>query len=157
MNTFKQYGRILTALALLAIVVLICVAVAHYGERRFAAGVEAGRNAVLADDGRAQQQVHQAQEALQSLSAAAGAHLHQSLATTLPAIQGQAHDTVETIRTIYRDRPVPVDGCGRPAGVQEQLDAAVQRANAAISAGSDVRSDAAGDAPGPRPSAGVVR
>jgi len=40
------------------------------------------------------------------------------------------HETIERVRTIYRDRPVPAD-CIWPDGMQAELDAAVRRANAA--------------------------
>lgn len=108
------------------------VAIARYGTGRY----EAGRAVVLADDARAAEQLHQQQDRLAALSAFAGLDLQQHLDTQLPAIQGQTHDAVETIRTVYRDRPVPAGAaasCSRPDGVQQVLDAAVQRANAAAS------------------------
>ena len=49
---------------------------------------------------------------------------------TLPAIDLRSHDARERVRTIYRDSPV-VAGCIRPDGVQEILDAARERTNAA--------------------------
>jgi hypothetical protein len=53
------------------------------------------------------------------------------LRANLPPIQEKARDAIERVRTIYRDRPIPVDACVRPVGVQAELDAARQRANTA--------------------------
>ena len=50
------------------------------------------------------------------------------LAAQLPIIETVKYETVERVRTIYRDVPVPA-GCVRPAGVQAELDQARQRAN----------------------------
>lgn len=52
------------------------------------------------------------------------------LAAQLPIIETVKYETVERVRTIYRDVPVPA-GCVRPDGVQAELDQARQRANAA--------------------------
>lgn len=107
-------------------------ALKHYGDGRY----EAGRSAVLADDARAAEQLYQQHDRLNSLSAYAGLQLQTQLDTQLPTIQGQTHDAVETIHTVYRDRPVAAGdtaSCSRPDGVQNVLDAAVDRANAAAS------------------------
>ncbi|MBN8922336.1 MAG: hypothetical protein BGP10_12480 [Rhodanobacter sp. 68-29] len=109
---------------------------AHYGATRYAAGEMAGRDAVLADDARAAAQLQQQRAQLDQFSAVAGTALHSFLGKQLPAIEAQSHASVESIRTIYRDRPVPADQCARPAGVQAELDQAVDAANAA--AASDV-------------------
>lgn len=151
MNTLQTYGRRIGAVLVVLAVVAVCYAIAHYGTSRYSAGVEAGRNAVLADDARAVQQAQQARDALDAYSAAAGGRLQQSLGTALPIIQGQTHDTTETIRTIYRDRPVPAVACSRPDGVQDQLNAAIDRANAAAGPPGDVRPDPAGTGAGTRP------
>ena len=135
MNTIKKYGRLICVLAVVLAVAAACYAIVHYGSSRYASGVQDGRNAVLADDARAAQQALVARAALDSDSAAAGTKLQQNLGASLPTIQGQTHDTIETIRSIYRDRPVLVDGCSRPDGVQTQLDAAVERANTAAKSG----------------------
>ncbi len=52
------------------------------------------------------------------------------LAAQLPIIETVKYETVERVRTIYRDMPVPT-GCVRPPGVQAELDQARQRANVA--------------------------
>ncbi|MET3652463.1 hypothetical protein [Dyella japonica] len=148
MNTLKQYGRLIAGVLIILFIIAICWAVVHYGNTRYAAGVDAGRNAVLADDARQVAQVQEARNALDSLSASAGQQLQHNLGTALPAIQAQTHDTIETIRTVYRDRPAAAVNCSRPDGVQSALDQAVDRANAAAGAPSDVRSDTAPAAAG---------
>lgn len=63
----------------------------------------------------------------------------------LPPIEIKAYESRERVRTIYRDRPV-AGQCVRPSGVQEELNAARDRANAAIGAvrtGADAGSPAA--------------
>lgn len=108
------------------------IGVAHYGAGRY----EAGRAVVLADDARAAEKLHEQHNRLTALSAFTGLELQHQLNAMLPAIQGQTHDAVETIRTVYRDRPVPDDAsatCSRPDRVQQVLDQAVDRANAAAS------------------------
>jgi hypothetical protein len=67
------------------------------------------------------------------------------LRANLPPIQEKSRDAIERVRTIYRDRPVAVASCARPDGVQAELDAARQRANAAAGRMLD-RTDAAGPA-----------
>ncbi|MGC1549087.1 MAG: hypothetical protein WA777_11210 [Rhodanobacter sp.] len=143
MNTIKKYTRLIGVLLLALAMAWACFAMAHYGATRYAAGVQDGRNEVLADDARAVAQAQLARDDLDAFSAAAGHQLHQTLGVQLPAIQEQTHDTVEAIRTIYRDRVVPVDVCSRPDGVQAQLDQAIDRANAAARTTGDLRSDAA--------------
>lgn len=55
------------------------------------------------------------------------------LRVTIPPIEIRTHETVERVRIAYRDRPVAGE-CVRPIGVQADLDAARERANAAIGA-----------------------
>jgi hypothetical protein len=135
-------GYALRFLALGLVIALAVIAAERHAVQRYAEGVQDGRNAVLADDARAAQQAQQAHNQLAAWSAAAGTALQSKLGTQLPTIQGQTHDTIDTIRTIYRDRPVPGDRCSRPDGVQAQLDAAIDRANAAVTAAGNVRPDA---------------
>lgn len=63
-------------------------------------------------------------------SDAAASSILDYLAAQLPIIETVRYETVDRVRTIYRDVPVPV-GCERPDGVQAELDQARQRANAA--------------------------
>jgi len=111
----------------IALVTSGAIAVRHYGNGRF----EDGRNAVLADDARASAQLQADRDALDEYSALATGVLDTTLGTQLPVIQGQTHDTLETIRTVYRDRPAADVACARPDGVQTALNAAVDRANQA--------------------------
>jgi hypothetical protein len=132
--------RIYAYLAALLLLSLLAGSVAlyihHYGVTRF----EAGRNDVLASDARASAQLQQQRDQLNTFSALATTTLNQNLGTQLPAIQAKTNDTIETIRTVYRDRPVADVACSRPASVQTSLDAAIDRANAA--AGGQLRPNA---------------
>lgn len=123
-------ARILAAVAVAA---LLVAGVLTYGAVRYAAGEQAGRNAVLADDARAAAAAQTKADALQSISLQRGHALTLQLSADLPKIEAATHDTQATIRTIYRDRPAAAgaDLCSRPARVQQQLDAAIARANAA--------------------------
>jgi hypothetical protein len=125
MKSIYRYAGV--ALAAIGLVTLGAIAVRHYGNGRF----EDGRNAVLADDARAAVQRQTDRDALDRYSALATGTLTTALGTQLPAIQGQTHDTLETIRTVYRDRPAADVACARPDGVQTALNAAVERANQA--------------------------
>lgn len=129
MNPLTRYA--VGALLLLGLLLAARAWLHSYGDARYAAGRTDGANAVLADDARAVAQARTAQDAIANLAAAAGSDLQRHLGTALPTIEGQTHDAVETVRTIYRDRLVPGAACQRPDGVQKQLDAAVARANAA--------------------------
>ena len=63
-------------------------------------------------------------------SAEASGSMLDYLAASMPRIEETINATVERVRTVYRDRIEPA-GCERPAGVQAELDAARDRANAA--------------------------
>jgi len=99
-----------------------------YGARQF----EAGRQQVLAADAVAThaEQAKATQRAADA--AAAGVDLHIALDTQLPKIEATTNDAAEKVRTIYLAQPAADRAvCQRPAGVQEELDAARRRANAA--------------------------
>jgi len=142
MNPLYKIGAI--ALVIIALMLGIAAAIHHYGDTRF----EAGRNDVLASDARAAAQLQQQHDQFTTFSALATTTLNQNLGTQLPAIQAHTNDTVETIRTVYRDRPVADPACSRPASVQTSLDAAIDRANAA--AGGELRPDTSPGAAAPR-------
>lgn len=127
------YKYAAVALLVLLLAVAAAVSIGRYGANRYAAGDQAGRNAVLASATTQAQQLQQQHAALEQFSSFATTALNQWLSHEVPAIQEQTHATTEVIRTIYRARPAG-DLCARPAGVQEQLDQAVARANAAIAA-----------------------
>lgn len=63
-------------------------------------------------------------------STAATGSMLDYLAASMPKIEETKNAAAERVRTIYRDRPVPAV-CQRPDGVQAELDAARERANAA--------------------------
>lgn len=146
------------AIALIVVGALAVVGVEHWGTGRYNAGHDAGRNEILASYAQTAQQYQRGQDALDKYAAAAGQTLNQTLGATLPKIQGNTHDTVETIRTVYVHDPVPAGNCGRPAGVQDALDAAVERANAAVKAAAGgLRSDTPASSSTGRPAAGDDR
>lgn len=146
------------AIALIIVGALVIVGVEHWGNGRYDAGHDAGRNEVLASYAQTAKQYQQAQDALDKYAAAAGQALNQTLGAALPTIQGNTHESVETIRTVYVHDPVPAASCGRPAGVQDALDAAVERANAAVKAASGgLRSDPAAGSSSASPAAGDDR
>lgn len=132
MSRLYVYAAIVAALLLLIAATL--VERHRYGDARYAAGEQAGRNAVLADDARAAAELQRQHDQLEQFSALTTTSLHQFLGEKLPANEAQSHASKEAIRIIYRDRPVPADRCSRPAGVQDQLDQAVDAANAAATA-----------------------
>jgi hypothetical protein len=84
------------ALAAIALVTWGVAAVHDYGEDRF----QDGPNDVLASDARATAKLQADRDALDRYSALATGTLATTLAAQLPAIQGQTHATIETIRTV---------------------------------------------------------
>lgn len=96
----------------------------------YSAGKEAGSNACEARHAKAAEAAAAEIERRDTASAAASGSMLDYLAAQMPKIEETKNATVERVRTIYRDRPVPV-GCVRPDGVQAELDAARERANAA--------------------------
>lgn len=67
------------------------------------------------------------------------------LGANLPAIETRTHDTIERIRTVYRDRPVPAM-CQRPDSVRAELDEARSRANGTSARGLPAQRTSAGAA-----------
>ncbi|MGA0588708.1 hypothetical protein ACO2Q2_16515 [Dyella sp. KRB-257] len=137
--------KILAALVLALAGILAVIA---YGHHRYAQGV-ADQQAkdqsaqAIADRAAATQAQQHVTDA-----AAAGHALAVQIETTLPKIEVATHDTAQRIRTIYLAAPGAAGGtpaCDRPDGVQQQLDEAIARANAA--AVGDLRPDPAGPAP----------
>lgn len=103
---------------------------AYVAHAIYAAGKESGTNACEALHARAAEQAAVEVDRRDTASAAASGSMLDYLAANLPRIEETKNATVERVRTIYRDRPVSV-GCERPAGVQDELDAARERARAA--------------------------
>lgn len=122
---------IAAAIALALLTAAVLLERHHYGSTRYAAGETAGRNAVLADDARAAQQLQRQRDQLDQFSVLANAAMHAFLGNELPANEAQSHASEESIRVIYRDRTVPAEQCSRPDGVQAQLDQAVDTVNSA--------------------------
>src|SRR5690349_14968718 len=91
---------------------------------------EAGRPQLRAADATHAEQAKATQRAADA--AAAGVDLHIALDTQLPKLEATTNDAAEKVRTIYLAQPAADRAvCQRPAGVQEELDAARRRANAA--------------------------
>lgn len=65
----------------------------------------------------------------------AGSALNEELGQKLPAAEEAAHESVERIRTVYIDRPVPA-GCAWSGGVLDELEAGRAAANRAVRSGS---------------------
>ena len=125
--TLKQYAALILAALVMIALLAGALAIHHYGATRYADGLAAGRQQVLDDDARAAAHLQQQRDALNQFSAFTGLQLQHTLDATLPTIEASTHDTIETIRTVYRDRPAPAmaaDACRRPDGVQQQLDPA---------------------------------
>lgn len=91
---------------------------------------EAGTNACEAKHVAAAEKVAAEIDRRDTASADASGSMLDYLAAQMPKIEETRNATVERVRTIYRDRPVPT-GCERPAGVLDELDAARERARAA--------------------------
>jgi hypothetical protein len=117
------------ALAAITLVAYGAALVHGYSEGRF----QDGRNDVLASDARDAAKLQADRDALDHFSTLATDTLANTLGIQLPTIQGKTNDTIETIRTFYRDRPASDVACSRPAGVQTALNEAVTRANQAAS------------------------
>lgn len=129
MKTLLLYWRpILAAAVLLYLAIAAIGAVHNYGQRQY----QAGRNAVLAADAAAATQARQKADQHAANAAAAAVAMHGTLEVELPHIEVAAHAAVDKIQTIYLAAPAGPDTvCVRPPGVQAELDAARDRANAA--------------------------
>lgn len=72
------------------------------------------------------------QDRRDAVSASANVSMLDWMLVQIPRTETKANETVERVRAIYRDKPVPV-GCVRPDSVLAELSAARDRANAAAS------------------------
>lgn len=132
----------------LGVLLLALVGFHLYGEHRHTVGVAEGRAAVMAENALAAASQRQAQDRRDADSADAGNALQLHITFDVPQIQVATHDTRQSIRTFYLARPDGAGQCSRPDSVQAQLDAAIDRANAA--ARGDLRPHpATGTAAGP--------
>jgi hypothetical protein len=116
--------RVYIAAALVAITLAACAFVYHKGDAAGYARAQA-EHAKAADKAAAEMARREGE------SSAASVDMLAYLRANLPPIEERSHDAVERVRTIYRDHPVAA-ACVRPDGVQAELDAARQRANAAL-------------------------
>lgn len=80
----------------------------------------------LAAIAEAQQRAEKAEQAAGLAEAALAAYLSLQQAE----IEAARNDSIETVRTIYKDRPVPA-GCERPEPVRRLLQERIDQANAA--------------------------
>ncbi len=99
-----------------------------YGQRQY----QAARNAIIAEEAVAAAQAWLDNATRERLAAKAGADLHTTLDIALPKIEVSTSEAIQKIHTIYvTEAADPAAVCVRPAGVQIELDAARDRANAA--------------------------
>jgi hypothetical protein len=117
--------RIYIAIALVALMLATCAFIYHKGDAAGYARATAER--AMAEDAAAKEI-----DRREAASAGANVDMLAYLRANLPPIEERTDAAVARVRTIYRDRPVAVDACVRPDGVQAELDAARQRANAAL-------------------------
>lgn len=96
----------------------------------YATGRDHGAAACAADHARHAAQAQAAIDLRDQHAATARADMLDYLRVTIPPMETRTHETVERIRTVYRDRPLPAV-CARPDGLQAELDAARERANRA--------------------------
>lgn len=119
----KLYGYAFLAAAALALVA--------FGAYRVHSSIfEAGKAACEAAHAAAAKKAQAEVDRREVVSAEASTTMLDYLAANLPATEIRTHETVERIRTVYRDHPVPAV-CVWPDGVRSALGEAIDRANAA--------------------------
>jgi len=96
----------------------------------YAQGKDAGRAACEARVAAAAAAAREDERKRDAIAAQVGMDMLDFLSRMAEQQETVTHETIERVRTIYRDRPVPAD-CIWPDGMQAELDAAVRRANAA--------------------------
>jgi len=96
----------------------------------YSQGKDAGRSECEARIAAAAEAAREAERQRDAIAAQAGIDMLDYLSRMQETQEKTTHETIERIRTVYRDRPVPAD-CIWPDGMQAELDAAVRRANAA--------------------------
>lgn len=95
-------------------------------------GYTAGSNAVQAADAKGAAQAGAVTGQRQTDAASAGAQLQTDIQLTIPAIEVHTDDSQRRIHMLYVAQPAAAAAeCRRPDSVQAELDAAVDRANAA--------------------------
>lgn len=115
----------------------------HYRANSAHAAFAALQTQVADDQAKAQEAARKESERKDSASSSATQSMIDYLGANLPAIETRTHDTIERIRTVYRDRPVPAV-CQRPDSVRTELDAARARANGTATGGLPAQRTSAG-------------
>lgn len=115
----------------------------HYHANSAHAAFAALQTQVADDQAKAQEAARKESERKDSASSSATQSMIDYLGANLPAIETRTHDTIERIRTVYRDRPVPAV-CQRPDSVRTELDAARARANSTATGGLPAQRSGAG-------------
>lgn len=113
-----------------ALAIAIAALVAAAGAKVYRAGYASAENKYQAEIATAVAEARAEEQRKDRASAEAGAKMLDFLRTEIPASETRTHDTIERIRTVYKDRPVPAD-CRWPDGLQAELDQAIASANAA--------------------------
>lgn len=127
----RQYWLQILIVVVAAVLAVEAIGAIHsYGQRQY----QSGRNAVIAEDAIAAAQSRLDAAEHERVAAATGVDLHTTLDIALPKIEVSTSESIQKIQTIYLAAPAdPAAVCVRPAGVQAELDAARDRANAAAS------------------------
>jgi hypothetical protein len=115
------------AIVLALIGLAIATILAAAGQRLFNAGIAHCQ----AERAKAADKVAAETDRRDAAASGASIDMLDYLSRSMPAIEATTHETRERVRVIYRNNPVPAGACARPAGVQAELDAARQRAEAA--------------------------
>lgn len=128
-KTFLKGVPLNVWLTLAAVVLLVVGAGAAY-RWSFNRGADYQRAACVAQRAAEVAEAVERAEKAEQDSAEARAELHAYLSRELPKIEERSNDVIERVRTVYKDRPVPV-GCERPADVRGLLQDRIDQANAA--------------------------
>lgn len=80
----------------------------------------------------------------EAVASSAAEELNKALGQVLPNVEEKAHASVERIRTVYVDRPVPAE-CAWSGGVLQELEAGRAAANRSVRGGTG-----GADSPDPR-------
>lgn len=95
----------------------------------YAQGKDAGKAVCEARVAAAAEAARADERTRDTMAAAVGIDMLDFLSRMAEQRETVTHETIERVRTIYRDRPVPAD-CIWPDGMRSELDEAVRRANA---------------------------
>lgn len=113
----------------LALMVILCAV-------SYTQGKAAGKTECIAERSIAADKVQTAIDLRDQSSATARVDMLDYLRVTVPPIEIKTHETIERIRTVYKDRVITAEcaaSVSRPQRVQDDLNAARERVNATIS------------------------